>query len=136
MFGVPPGKIESRASTSFATHEAFNRKHQQEEMSMKRSIMAMACALVAPLAFAQTTTTETTTSTHGTVTKYEHGKTIVVRTEKDENPISYALGKTVHYVNKAGRKIDEHLIKPGTRVIVYTAKGKLDAAERVVVDED
>jgi hypothetical protein len=103
---------------------------------MKRSIMAMVCALVAPLAFAQTTTTETTTSTHGTVTKYEHGKTIVVRTEKEENPISYALGKTVHYVNKAGRKIDEHLIRPGTRVIVYTAKGKLDAAERVVVDED
>ena len=105
---------------------------------MKRSIIAVACALVAPLAFAQTstTTTETTTSTHGTVTKYERGKTIVVRTEKEENPISYALGKTVHYVNKAGRKIDEHLIKPGTRVIVYTAKGHLDAAERVVVDED
>ncbi len=99
---------------------------------MKRSIIAILCALVAPLAFAQTTTT----STHGTVTKYERGKTIVVRTEKDENPISYALGKTVHYVNKAGRKIDEHVIRPGTRVIVYTSKGQLHAAERVVVDED
>jgi ribosomal protein S17 len=105
-------------------------------MNMKRSVIAILCALVAPLAFAQTTTTQTTTTTHGTVTKYEHGKTIVVRTEKDENPISYALGKTVHYVNKAGRKIDEHLIKPGSRVIVYTAKGRLHDAERVVVDED
>ena len=103
---------------------------------MKRSVIAILCALVAPLAFAQTTTTETTTGSHGTVTKYEHGKTIVVRTEKDENPISYALGKTVHYVNKAGREIDEHLIKPGTRVIVYGARGQTHAAERVIVDED
>ena len=105
---------------------------------MKRTILAIACALVAPLAFAQTTTTTTTTTdgTHGTVTKYEHGKTIVVRTEKDENPISYVLGKTVHYANKAGKEIDEHLIKPGTRVIVYGARGQTNAAERVIVDED
>ena len=106
---------------------------------MKRTILAIACALVAPLAFAQTTTTTTTTTTdgtHGTVTKYERGKTIVVRKENDENPISYALGKTVHYANKAGKTIDEHLIKPGTRVIVYGAQGKTNAAERVIVDED
>jgi hypothetical protein len=105
---------------------------------MKPTIIAIACALAAPLAFAQTTTTTdtTTTGTRGTVTKYEHGKTIVVRTEKDENPISYALGKTVHYVNKAGKTIDDHLIKPGTRVIVYGAQGKVNSAERVIVDED
>ncbi|HEY6111476.1 MAG TPA: hypothetical protein VIV62_03060 [Chthoniobacterales bacterium] len=105
---------------------------------MKPTIIAIACALAAPLAFAQTTTTTdtTTTGTRGTVTKYEHGKTIVVRTEKDENPISYALGKTVHYVNKAGKTIDDHLIKPGTRVIVYGARGQTHAAERVIVDED
>ena len=46
------------------------------------------------------------------------------------------VGKTVHYVNKAGRKIDEHLIRPGTRVIVYGARGQTHAAERVIVDED
>jgi hypothetical protein len=108
-------------------------------MSIKRRLIAIGCALVAPLAFAQTPTATPTApanGTHGTVTKYERGKTIVVRTEKDQNPISYALGKTVHYMNKAGRKIDEHLIRPGTRVIVYSAKGKFDSAERVVVDED
>ena len=101
---------------------------------MKPTMIAIVCAVIAPLAFAQTT--ETTTTTRGTVTRYEHGRKIVVRTEKDENPVSYALGKTVHYINKAGKKIDEHVIRPGTRVIVYTAKGKLHAAERVVVDED
>ena len=104
---------------------------------MKRIIITAALALATPLIFAQTTTTtESTTSTRGTVTTYEPGKTIVVRTEKDENPISYVLGKTVHYVNKAGRTIDHHLIKPGTRVIVYSSKGRLHDAERVVVDED
>jgi hypothetical protein len=105
---------------------------------MKRIIIGAACALIMPLAFAQTTTkTETTTtSTSGTVTTYEPNKKIVVRTEKDENPISYALGKTVHYVNKAGKTIDRHLIKPGTRVIVYGAQGRVHDAERVVVDED
>jgi len=106
---------------------------------MKPNIIAIACALVAPLAFAQTTTTTTTEKTEGTrgtVTKHEHGKTIVVHKEHDDNPISYVLGKTVHYVDKAGHKIDEHLIRPGTRVIVYTAQGHVDAAERVVVDDD
>jgi hypothetical protein len=107
-------------------------------VTVKKTIIALACAVIAPLAFAQTstTTTETTTGTHGTVTTYKPGKTIVVRTKKEQNPISYALGKTVHYVNKAGRKIDEHLIRPGTRVIVYGSKGQMHAAERVVVDED
>jgi len=105
---------------------------------VKKTIFAFACALVAPLAFAQTstTTTETTTSTHGTVTTYEPGKRIVVRTEREDNPISYVLGKTAHYVNKAGRKIDEHLIRPGSRVIVYTSRGQMHAAKRVVLDED
>ena len=105
---------------------------------MKKTIIAVICALIAPLAFAQTSTrtTETTTSTHGTVTTYEPGKRIVVRRERADNPISYALGKTVHYVNKAGREIDEHLIRPGTRVIVYGARGQTHAAERVIVDED
>ena len=105
---------------------------------MKKTIMVLACALIAPLAFAQTSTatTETTKGTHGTVTTYKPGKTIVVRSEREQNPISYVLGKTVHYVNKAGRKIDEHLIRPGTRVIVYTSRGQMHAAERVVVDED
>jgi hypothetical protein len=105
---------------------------------VKTTLITLICALIAPLAFAQTSTrtTETTTSTQGTVTTYEPGKRIVVRRERADNPISYALGKTVHYVNKAGRKIDEHLIRPGTRVIVYGARGQTHAAERVIVDED
>ena len=127
-------------SAEYASREA-SVEHQQLKKGgviVKKTIIAFACALVAPLAFAQTstTTTETTTSTHGTVTTYEPGKRIVVRTERESNPISYVLGKTAHYVNKAGRKIDEHLIRPGSRVIVYTSRGQMHAAKRVVLDED
>ncbi len=101
---------------------------------MKKTIIVLACALVAPLAFAQTNAI--TTSTEGTVSTYEPGKRIVVHSQREGNPISYALGKTAHYVNKAGRKIDEHLIRPGSRVIVYTSRGQMHAAKRVVLDED
>jgi len=118
---------------------------------MKRIMISLACAMFAPLAFAQTSTTTTeqtstqptttrettTTSTRasGTVTTYEPRKRIIVK-EETGNPISYVLGKTVHYVNKAGRKIDEHIIKPGTRVIVhYTGAGETRTVERVEVED-
>jgi hypothetical protein len=114
---------------------------------MKRTIISLACALVAPLAFGQTSTTTTSTqptttttetsqtsTTSGTVTTYKSGKTIVVR--EGDNPISFVLGKTVHYVNKAGREIDRHIIKPGTRVIVhYTGVGENRRVERVEVQD-
>jgi len=114
---------------------------------MKRTIISLACALVAPLAFGQTSTTTTSTqptttttetsqtsTTSGTVTTYKPGKTIVLR--EGDNPISFVLGKTVHYVNKAGREIDRHIIKPGTRVIVhYTGVGENRRVERVEVQD-
>ena len=114
---------------------------------MKRTIISLACALVAPLAFGQTSTTTTSTqpattttettqasTTSGTVTTYKPGKTIVVR--EGDNPISFVLGKTVHYVNKAGREVDRHIIKPGTRVIVhYTGVGEKRRVERVEVQD-
>ena len=105
---------------------------------MKKTIIVLACTLIVPVAFAQTSTTtnETSTSSQGTVTTYEPGKRIVVRTEREDNPISYVLGKTAHYVDKAGKKIDQHLIRPGSRVIVYTSRGQMHAAKRVVLDED
>ena len=105
---------------------------------MKKTIIVLACTLIVPVAFAQTSTTtnETSTSSQGTVTTYEPGKRIVVRTEREDNPISYVLGKTAHYVDKAGRKIDQHLIRPGSRVIVYTSRGQMHAAKRVVLDQD
>lgn len=119
---------------------------------MKRTILTLACALIAPLAFAQTsttttestttkpvakeTTTTTTTSTDGTVTTFEPGKTIVVRRVGVTDPISYVLGKTVRYVNKAGKEIEASMIRPGARVhVYYDGTGETQVVNRVVVDE-
>ena len=119
---------------------------------MKKTIVTLACALIAPLAFAQTettttqstatepvtgsvATTTTTTSTEGTVSTYTPGKTIVVKTTAAE-PVSYALGKTVRFVNRAGREIKESVIRPGARVhVYYDGTGETRVVNRVVVDE-
>src|SRR5436190_1244769 len=119
---------------------------------MKKTLLTLACVAVAPLAFAQTntTTTQTTatnpvtgstettsTTTEGTVTTFEPGKTIVVRRVGVTDPISYVLGKTVHYVNRAGREIEASMIHPGAKVqVYYDGTGSTQVVNRVVVDED
>jgi ABC-type enterochelin transport system substrate-binding protein len=121
---------------------------------MKKSILILACAAIAPFAFAQTSTTTTesttaknpvttessttttTTSTDGTVTTFEPGKTIVVRKVGVTDPISYVLGKTVRYVNKTGAEIQASMIRPGARVhVYYDGTGDTRVVNRVVVDE-
>ena len=121
---------------------------------MKKSILILACAAIAPFAFAQTSTTTTeatttknpvatesttttsTTSTDGTVATFEPGKTIVVRRTGADGPISYALGKTVRFLNRAGAEIETSRIKPGARVhVYYDGTGETRVVNRVVVDE-
>ncbi|HYJ04794.1 MAG TPA: hypothetical protein VEX43_06655 [Chthoniobacterales bacterium] len=120
---------------------------------MKKSMLILACAAIAPFAFAQTsttttestttkkpvateTTTTTTTSTEGTVTTFEPGKTIVVRKVGVTDPISHVLSKTVRFVNKAGATIEASTIKPGARVhVYYDGDGDARVVNRVVVDD-
>ena len=117
---------------------------------MKRTIIALVCGLVAPLAFAQTstttteettstrpsTTTETTTSTTyeaGTVSTYEPGKTIVVRGE--QGPVSFALGTAANIVDAAGKAVTAPL-RSGQRVrVYYTGPTERRTVERVIVEE-
>jgi hypothetical protein len=104
---------------------------------VKKTINALACALIAPLAFAQTSTprTQQTTTGSGTVTTFEPGKIIVVGSEGADDTFSYVLDDRVRYVNKAGKQIDEHLIKPGTRVhVYYDSASETPVVNRVVVD--
>ena len=115
---------------------------------MKKIILVLICAAVAPLAFAQTTTTTTqdaasaqttttTTTATGTVTTFQPGQTIVVRQEGVVEPVSYVLGKTVTYVNTAGRTIEASMIHPGVPVHVYYATaGDTRTVTKVVVDQD
>ena len=114
---------------------------------MKRTIIGLACALVAPLAFAQTstTTTETTTEpatttqttsttyTAGTVTTYEPGKTVIVKGE--QGPVSFALGTAARIVDGAGKIVTAPL-RAGQKVrVYYTGPTEHRTVERVIVEE-
>jgi len=107
---------------------------------MKRIIIVLACATIAPLAFAQTIAktsavehtgqvqkapTEMTTGAAkiGTVTAFNPGQRpiepaspIVVQSSPNVKPVSYMLGKRVRFVDKDGRAVDPHMVRPGTRV--------------------
>ena len=113
---------------------------------MKKLIIGLACAAVAPFAFAQTTTTEQTTTTApatttqttttysaGTVTTYTPGKTIVVKS--DEGPVSFALGTAARIVDGAGKIVTAPL-RSGQKVkVYYTGTGETRVVERVIVED-
>jgi hypothetical protein len=107
---------------------------------MKRTAVALVCVMVAPLAFAQTVAktsgvehtgqvqkapTQITTGAVkiGTVTAFNPGQRpiepaspIVVQSSPDTKPVSYELGKRVRFVDKDGKAVDPHMVRPGTRV--------------------
>ena len=115
---------------------------------MKKTIIALVCALIAPLAFAQTsttttqettttapdtTTTSTTTYSAGTVTTYEPGKTIAVKSS--EGPVSFALGTAARIVDGAGKIVTAPL-RAGQRVrVYYTGPTEKRVVEHVVVED-
>jgi hypothetical protein len=116
---------------------------------MKTNIIALACALIAPVAFAQTstTTTERTTTTSapvattetsttysdGTVTTYEPGRTVVVKGA--DGPVSFALGTAAQVVDAAGHAVTAPL-RAGQRVrVYYTGPTEKRVVERVVVED-
>ena len=117
---------------------------------MKKLIIGLACAAVAPFAFAQTstttseqttttapaTTTSTTSTTYssGVVTTYEPGKTIVVKDER-EGPVSFALHAPVRVVDRAGHVITR-VLTPKDRVkVYYTGTGETRVIEHVEVED-
>lgn len=116
---------------------------------MKKSIITLACAMIAPIAFAQTSTTttqETTTSagpvttsetsttySAGTVTTYEPGKTIIVKGE--EGPVSFAIGTAARIVDGAGKIVTAPL-RSGQKVrVYYTGPTEKRVVERVQVED-
>jgi hypothetical protein len=114
---------------------------------MTRTIIALTCALVAPVAFAQTSTTTTetitepatttqttsTTYTAGTVTTYEPGRTVVVKGE--QGPVSFALGTAARIVDGAGKIVTAPL-RAGQKVrVYYTGPERERVVERVVVED-
>ena len=120
---------------------------------MKKTIVTLACcAVLAPLAFAQTsskdarqgTATAEPITVTGTVIKmtteegaaanYQPFKTLVVRQDRSNTPGTYVLKGPGHVVNKNGEVI-QTAIKPGTRVHVYYVNmGDSRVVDHVVVE--
>jgi len=125
---------------------------------MKKAIVTLACTLLVPLAFAQTsstgkghkgqgaTTTEPITVTGtiikteteagaGTAASYQPFKTLVVNVDgSNNNPRRYVLNGTGSVVNKAGEAVRTP-IKPGSHVRVYYMNtGDSRVVDHVVVE--
>ena len=85
------------------------------------------------------TTTTTTTEGGGTITEFTPGSAIVLK--ETSGPRRYRFGKTVTYVTKSGKTLDEDTVKTRIRVGVpvhvhYVGSGDEMMVDRVVLDED
>ena len=61
-------------------------------------------------------------------------QTITVKT-KAANPMSFAIGKKIQYVNKKGRKVQQKQVRPGARVRVqYEGNVDTRTATRITVE--
>jgi len=109
---------------------------------MKKTLLSMVLAVVAPLAWGQvseTTTTTTTTEGNGTITEYTPGSEIVLR--ESSGPRHYRFGKTVSYVTRSGRVLDQDTVRTKVKVGVpvrvhYVGTGDSIMVNRVILDED
>jgi tRNA splicing endonuclease len=116
---------------------------------MKKIIVMLTCLLLAPLAFAQPsstnkkqTTTETVTVTgaiikmtaeEGSAASYQPLRTLVVREDNAKSPDRYVLNGYGRVLDKTG-KVVQTAIKPGARVRVYYANtGDLRSIDHVVL---
>ena len=109
---------------------------------MKKMLLSIALAVVAPFAWGQvseTTTTTTTTEGNGTITEYTPGSAIVLR--ETSGPVRYRFGNTVTYVTRSGKVLDEDTVRTRVRVgipvrVHYVGTGDARMVDRVIVDED
>jgi hypothetical protein len=109
---------------------------------MKKMLLSIALASVAPFAWgqvSQTTTTTSTTDANGTITEFSPGSTIVLK--ESSGPAHYRFGKTVTYVTRSGKVLDEDTVKTRVKVGVpvrvhYTGTGDNMMVDRVILDED
>jgi hypothetical protein len=109
---------------------------------MKKTLLSIALAVVAPLAWGQTSSTTTTTTTTdggGTITEYTPGSVLTLK--ESSGPRRYKFGKTVTYVTKSGKTLDEETVKTRIKIgipihVHYTTEGDNMLVDRVILDED
>src|ERR1041384_1633069 len=108
---------------------------------MKKGLLSIAMCAVAPFVWGQVseTTTTTTTMGTGTITEYSPGETIVLK--ETTGPKTYHFGKTVTYVTRSGKVLDEDAVKTRIKVgvpvrVLCGGEGAARMVDRVIVDED
>ena len=109
---------------------------------MKKILLSVTLAVVAAFAWGQvseTTTTTTTTEGSGVITQYTPGSVIVLK--ESTGPRTYHFGKTVAYVTRSGRVLDEDTVRTRVRIGVpvrvhYVGTGDEIMVDRVILDED
>ena len=105
-------------------------------------LLSIALAFVAPFAWgqvSQTTTTTTTTDASGTITEYTPGSAIVLK--ETTGPVRYRFGRTVTYVTRSGRVLDEDTVRTRVKVGVpvrvhYVGTAPDVMVDRVILEED
>lgn len=125
---------------------------------MKKMLLTTALAVVASFAWGQTlrqplmktqdvpkpkqqTTTTTTAVTEdtGTITQYSPGSAIVLK--ETSGPVHYRFGKTVTYVTRSGKVLDEKTVRTRIKVGVpvrvhYAGTGENKVVDRVILEKD
>jgi hypothetical protein len=110
---------------------------------MKKVLLSIALAVAAPFAWAQvsetSTTTTTTTEANGTITEFSPGRTIVLK--ETAGPKHYRFGKSVTYVTRSGKELDEATVRTRVKVGVpvrvhYAGEGDSMLVDRVILDEN
>ena len=125
---------------------------------MEKMLLTTALAVVASFAWGQTlrqplmktqdvpkpkqqTTTTTTAATEdtGTITQYSPGSAIVLK--ETSGPVHYRFGKTVTYVSRSGKVLDEKTVKTRIKVGVpvrvhYAGTGGNKVVDRVILEQD
>jgi hypothetical protein len=142
-----PDYCRNNGGTRFVTEESsfaevFACRVIERKKQMKRTLISMALAIAAPFAWAQvseTTTTTTTTEGNGTITQYTPGSVIVLK--ETTGPRTYHFGKTVTYVTRSGKVLDEDVVKARVKVgapvrVHYVGTGDNVMVDRVILDED
>jgi len=125
---------------------------------MEKMLLTTALAVVASFAWGQTlrqplmktqdvpkpkqqTTTTTTAATEdtGTITQYTPGSAIVLK--ETSGPVHYRFGKTVTYVTRSGKVLDEKTVRTRIKVGVpvrvhYAGTGENKVVDRVILEHD
>src|SRR5207249_7155567 len=103
--------------------------------TMRKVLLSMALAIVAPFAWGQvseTTTTTTTTEGNGTITEYTPGSEIVLR--ESSGPRHYRFGKTVSYVTRSGKVLDEDTVRTRVKVGIPVRVHYVGTGTNIMVD--